>query len=124
MSDSCPPDGAGHRTLRRLDADVESLEALSTDAATIEHQRTVFGALANETRLRIVAALRHGELCACELEAILDAPQSTVASHLRELREAGIVTARKDGKWRYYRIADTAVFQIVDLALAHQEARS
>ena len=79
---------------------------------------SVFKALANEKRVRIVEALRGGELCACELETVLEAPQSTVASHLAKLRAVGIVNTRKEGKWTYYRIADTASLQLLDLAAA------
>lgn len=84
----------------------------------IDDELRVFKALANEKRLRIIEALRDGELCACEIETILDAPQSTVGSHLSQLREAGIVRTRKEGKWTYYRIADTASLQMLDLAAA------
>ena len=89
----------------------------------IEAELSSFKALANEKRLAIVHALREGELCACELESVLDAPQSTVASHLRKLRDAGIVNTRKEGKWTYYRIADTASLQLLDLAAALGEDR-
>lgn len=88
------------------------------DAAVIEAELSSFKAVASEKRLAIVHALREGELCACELETLLDAPQSTVASHLRKLRDAGIVNTRKEGKWTYYRIADTASLQLLDLAAA------
>ena len=81
-------------------------------------QETVFKALANEKRLRILEALRGGELCVCELQAVLDAPQSTVATHLRTLKDAGLLTSRKKGKWTYYRIADTATFELLDLGAA------
>ncbi|UWG47074.1 Transcriptional regulator containing HTH domain,ArsR family [Halanaeroarchaeum sp. HSR-CO] len=84
----------------------------------IEAEQTVFKALANEKRLRIIEALRDGELCVCDLEAVLDVPQSTVASHLARLREAGIVGTRKDGKWTHYRITDTLTLQMLDLAAA------
>ncbi|MFA9427565.1 ArsR/SmtB family transcription factor [Natronorubrum sp. A-ect3] len=84
----------------------------------IDDELHVFKALANEKRLRIIEALRDGELCACELETVLDAPQSTVGTHLSQLREAGIVRTRKEGKWTYYRIADTASLQLLDLAAA------
>ena len=77
----------------------------------------------SDERLAVVHALREGELCACELETVLDAPQSTVASHLRKLRDAGIVATRKEGKWTYYRIADTASLQLLDLAAALGEDR-
>lgn len=90
----------------------------AADEATLEDELSVLKALANEKRLRILEALRDGELCACELETVLDAPQSTVATHLSKLRDAGIVRTRKDGKWTYYRIADTASLQILDLAAA------
>ncbi|WP_281195090.1 metalloregulator ArsR/SmtB family transcription factor [Halorubrum sp. F4] len=93
------------------------------DDAVVEAELSSFKALANEKRLAIVHALREGELCACELETVLDAPQSTVASHLRTLRDAGIVNTRKDGKWTYYRIADTASLQLLDLAAALGESR-
>lgn len=91
------------------------------DDAELVDKLSVFKALANENRLRIVEALRGGELCACDLETVLDAPQSTVASHLATLREVGIVATRKDGKWTHYRIADTASLQLLDLAAALAE---
>ncbi len=101
------------------DADaIEELTALQADADTVDTQTTVFSALANGHRVRILDALREGELCACELQVVLDAPQSTVATHLRTLREAGLVRGRKKGRWTYYRIADTAVIELLDLASA------
>jgi ArsR family transcriptional regulator len=81
----------------------------------------VFKALSNEHRIRILEALRDGELCACEIQVALDAPQSTVASHLRELKDAGLVNTRRQGKWTYYRIGDTAVLQLLDIANALAE---
>ncbi|PSQ13655.1 transcriptional regulator, partial [Halobacteriales archaeon QS_7_68_65] len=51
----------------------------------------------------------------------LDAPQSTVATHLRKLKQAGLVKSRRKGKWSYYRIADTAALELLDLARAIQE---
>ncbi len=96
----------------------------TTETEIVDEQLTVFKALANEHRIRILEALRDGELCACELETILDAPQSTVASHLSRLREAGLVKTRKEGKWTYYRIGDTASLQLLDLAAALQSQAS
>lgn len=97
---------------------VAALGEQTPNPETVATQETVFKALANEKRLRILGALREGELCVCELQAVLDAPQSTVATHLRTLRDAGLVNVRKSGKWRYYRIADTAAFDLLDLAAA------
>ena len=109
-------------TMSRLyddpDARIDHLGDLDPDAALVSGQATVFKALASEDRLRILAALRECECCVCELQIVLDAPQSTVATHLRKLREAGLIKSRKKGRWSYYRIADTAVFELLDLAAA------
>ena len=63
-------------------------------------------ALTDETRLRILALLGQGELCVCDLIAVLQLPQSTVSRHLALLRNAGWVVDRRQGLWMYYRLAD------------------
>jgi ArsR family transcriptional regulator len=75
-------------------------------AAAIE-VRTVsrfFRALGDETRLRIVALLSHGELCVCHLQAALGLSQPNISRQLGVLRAAGIVEDRRDGNWVYYRL--------------------
>jgi ArsR family transcriptional regulator, arsenate/arsenite/antimonite-responsive transcriptional repressor len=61
--------------------------------------------LGDATRIRIVAALRNGELCVCELVDALDISQSTLSSHLQICREVGVVTARKESRWIYYSLS-------------------
>ena len=65
-----------------------------------------FRALGDETRLRIVALLAHGELCVCHLEAALGISQPNCSRHLAILKAAGLVDSRRDGTWVYYRISD------------------
>jgi len=65
----------------------------------------LFKALGDETRLRIVALLSHGELCVCHLEDALRISQPKVSRHLALLRLAGVVDRRRDGSWVYYRLA-------------------
>ena len=65
----------------------------------------MFKALADETRVRIVALLAHGELCVCHIEAVLALPQPTVSRHLAVLRNAGVVEMRRDGLWVLYQLA-------------------
>lgn len=65
-------------------------------------------ALAEPNRVRILAALRDGELCVCELCDALVLTQSTLSTHLRVIRAAGLITARRQGKWSYYAIAPAA----------------
>lgn len=66
----------------------------------------LFKALSDETRLRILALLTAGELCVCDLMAILDLPQSTVSRHLAYLRHSGLVADRREGVWMYYRLTE------------------
>lgn len=62
--------------------------------------------LADEKRLRILMALRAGELCVCQIIELLGLAPSTVSKHMSILRQARLVEARKDGRWMYYRLAD------------------
>ncbi|MFC1523289.1 ArsR/SmtB family transcription factor [Thermodesulfobacteriota bacterium] len=61
-------------------------------------------ALSDETRLRILALLSMGELCVCDLIAVLCIPQSTISRHLAYLRDAGLIADRRHGKWMFYRL--------------------
>ena len=63
-------------------------------------------AIADPTRVRIIAALRRGELCVCELVDALEISQSTLSGHLQVLRRTGMVTIKKEGRWIYYSLAD------------------
>jgi len=62
-------------------------------------------ALADENRLRALGALRGGELCVCQLVALLDLAPSTVSKHLTILRAARLVESRKEGRWMHYRLS-------------------
>jgi len=64
----------------------------------------VLKALADESRVRLLFALRDGELCVCQLIALMDLAPSTVSKHLSILRSARLVDSRKDGRWMYYRL--------------------
>ena len=75
-------------------------------------------ALADPTRLRVIAALRQRELCVCELCDALEATQSTLSTHLTLLRDAGITRTRKQGKWIYYRLSDEAA-PLIETFLGH-----
>ncbi|MBD1401751.1 ArsR/SmtB family transcription factor [Pelovirga terrestris] len=65
---------------------------------------SIFKALSDETRLRILALLSNGELCVCDLMAALEVPQSTVSRHLAYLRNAGLVDDERRGVWMFYRL--------------------
>lgn len=86
----------------------------------LEALTTVYAALADPTRLRILSLLRDGEICVCHIHASLDVPQPTASRHLAYLRKAGLVEARRDGVWMHYRLAklaDPVVRSVVTAAL-------
>lgn len=62
-------------------------------------------ALADESRVRLLFALQGGELCVCQLIALLDLAPSTVSKHLTILRAARLVESRKEGRWMHYRLS-------------------
>ena len=68
-----------------------------------------FQAIAEETRLEIVQLLSGGERCVCELQAELDAAQSRLSFHLKKLKDAGVITDRRDGRWVYYSLVPEAL---------------
>ncbi len=63
-------------------------------------------ALADESRVRTLLALKQGELCVCQITEILDLAPSTVSKHMALLRQARLVDSRKEGRWIYYRLPD------------------
>ena len=71
----------------------------------LKTSETIFGALADQTRFRILSLLGGGELCVCDVMQVLKEPQSKISRHLAYLRKAGLVEARKEGLWMYYRLA-------------------
>lgn len=80
----------------------------------------VFRALADETRLRILALLRDGEVCVCHIQGGLQLPQPTISRHLAYLRKSGLVAARREGIWMHYRLAETpspVISAVVDSTL-------
>jgi DNA-binding transcriptional ArsR family regulator len=70
-------------------------------------------ALGHPVRLRILAMLVSGELCACQITAVLKLAASTVSAHLTELRRAGVIAERKEGRWVIYRQSEDEQAQAV-----------
>ena len=82
---------------------------------------TLFKALGDATRLRILGLLLTGEVCVCDIHESLRIPQSKASRHLAYLRRAGLVVARREGLWMHYRLADTPepVVDAIRLAVLH-----
>lgn len=74
-------------------------------------------ALSDESRVRVLLALREGELCLCQIVEVLALAPSTVSKHVDLLRQAGLVEMRKEGRWHYYRLAGASAPQVVRAAI-------
>lgn len=72
----------------------------------VRSSTTLFRALGDPTRFRIVALLAHGELCVCHIEKALGVSQPNASRQLGILRAAGVVESRRDGSWVHYRLAE------------------
>jgi ArsR family transcriptional regulator len=82
---------------------------------------TIFKALSDETRLRIIKLLEHGELCVCDIVAALDMVQPKVSFHLHALKKAKLLKDRKEGKWMHYRIDDADMFKRFLILSVHEK---
>ncbi len=76
-------------------------------APYLEHASRLHKALGHPARLRVLAMLRRGELCVCQITAVLGLAPSTVSQHLKELKDAGLLAERKEGRWVHYSLQDT-----------------
>ncbi len=79
-------------------------------------------ALADENRLRAIMMLRAQELCACQVIEVLGLAPSTVSKHMTILRQAGLVQARKEGRWMYYCLPKRGAARPVKEALSFVKA--
>lgn len=69
-------------------------------------------ALADEKRLAVVNRLRKGEHCVCDLQEVVGTSQSLLSHHLKVLREAGLVSGRKEGRWVHYSLVSEALAEV------------
>ena len=96
-------------------------------AKRLDDMESLFRALADATRLRILGLLLAGEVCVCDLHESLKIPQPKTSRHLAYLRRSGLVETRRDGLWIHYRLgtlADPVLATIADAvrhALTHTD---
>jgi ArsR family transcriptional regulator len=85
------------------------VSSISVESISLEAAATAFSALSDPVRLRILGELAGGERCVCRLLEQIDVAPNLVSYHLRVLREAGLVSASRRGRWVDYRLADDAL---------------
>ena len=89
----------------------------------VEATLRLFRALGDETRLRLLEQLHGGEQCVCDLTDELEASQSRLSFHLKALKDAGLVTDRRDGRWVYYAINPDALAMLERVLAALKPSR-
>jgi len=85
----------------------------------VERLALTYKLLGDPTRLRIVMALKSGEMCVCDLAAFVGVSESAVSHQLRRLRDLALVKPRRDGQALYYSLDDKHVSDIVDIGIEH-----
>jgi ArsR family transcriptional regulator, lead/cadmium/zinc/bismuth-responsive transcriptional repressor len=98
---------------------VEAARASAIEPQLLERLEGLFKIFSDSTRLRILRALAGGELCVCDIGAVLGASQSAVSHQLALLRAAHMVSYRREGKTIYYRLADDHVGILLEVGLGH-----
>ena len=98
---------------------VEEARAMSLDVHECEQLSDMFKILADPSRLRILVALEHQEMCVCDIAAFLGLTESAVSHQLRLLRTAKLVKNRREGTVLYYRLVDDHVKMLTDIGLVH-----
>lgn len=98
-----------------------NLARRSEAKADLAQLETLFKALADATRLRILRLLMAGELCVCNIHDALKIPQAKASRHLAYLRRVGLVATRREGLWIYYSLSKSAdpIVATIEHATAH-----
>lgn len=102
--------------------DAEAVRRVQSHALTrdmIEEVAGIFKAMSDPTRVRILHALSHAELCVGDIAAVLGMKEPAVSHQLRLLRSLRVVRARRDGKLVYYSLDDDHVATLFQLSLEH-----
>jgi DNA-binding transcriptional ArsR family regulator len=102
-------------------AAVASARAALADDRRVARTTTIFSALADPTRFRILDALATCELCVCDLAEVAGISQSGVSHQLRVLRDRGLVSFRREGQRAMYRLADEHVRALIATGLEHAD---
>lgn len=97
----------------------EKVKRLKPQVDRTEGVATIFKALADDTRVKIIYALSEAELCVCDVAALIGSSKATASYHLRLLYHIGLTRYRKAGKLVYYRLADPHIGNLVREVLQH-----
>ncbi len=107
-------------SVRCIHADrIAAARAGGLPAEEYEAMAALFKTMGDPNRLRILRALHDGEMCVCDLAAVLECSESAVSHQLRQLRQTALVANRRQGQVLYYRLNDDHVHTLIHVALEH-----
>lgn len=98
---------------------VTQIKRNQIDSQSLDDLAHLFKALSDPTRLKIIHALHHSELCVCDISAVLQMSQSAVSHQLRYLRDLRLVKRRKEGKMMIYTLEDEHIHTLFTQGLEH-----
>jgi len=101
------------RNASEYERELKSFASQAVAARDLVAEKRLLKALADTTRLRILAMLAIREMCACEIMASLGLSQPNTSHHLRILETVGVVTPRKEGKWTFYSMSRSPALDII-----------
>lgn len=113
----CTPDTCDVRVVhleRVVQAKAEAIADID-----LERLALTYKIMGDPTRLKIILALRGGEMCVCDIAAYLGLSESAISHQLRRLRESSLVRSRRDGQILYYSLDDSHVLDLVIVGLNH-----
>jgi len=114
---SCTPETCGIRVVHLDRVARAKAEAIADN--DMERLVLTYKIMGDSTRLKIILALRGGEMCVCDMAAFLGLSESAVSHQLRRLRELSLVRSRRDGQILYYSLDDNHVLDLISVGLQH-----
>lgn len=98
---------------------VNHVKEVMEDTEVLYAVSDFFKVMCDSTRMRIMAALDSGEMCVCDLSALLDMTKSAISHQLKVLKDAHLVKSRREGKNVYYSLKDDHVKLIIEMGIEH-----
>lgn len=98
---------------------IEAVKQNLLKSKDLEHISKLFKAISDPTRIKILYALKYHELCVCDISVILNMSQSAISHQLKTLKDVDLVRTRKDGKTRFYKLADEHIHTLFSQAIEH-----
>ncbi len=103
---------------------VEKTKGVMPEKEKIDRLADFFAIIGDETRIRMLFALKESPLCVCDLANVLSMTKSSISHQLNKLKASGIVKCERNGKQVFYSLDDAHIIELFDIAIKHTEHKS